>query len=139
MNEKRDSLSVGEAAANPPQGRAMIGAGRRAAIILLLSLLSGTSGCFGISQNPSYFPYLLPFGDIIQTHAKPPSPGYYANFDPHAIRLELRPLKDQNGQDITNQVRTQHVLIATMYDEKDVPRRQRRVEWMIEGPGSIME
>ena len=22
-------------------------------------------GCFGVTQNPSYFPYLLPNGDII--------------------------------------------------------------------------
>ena len=107
--------------------------------VVLLSLLSGAVGCFGIAQNPSYFPYLLPFGDIVQTHAKPISPGYYENFDPHAVRLELRPLKDVNGQDVTNQVRTQHVLIATIYDEKDVPRRSRRVEWMIEGAGSIIE
>ena len=107
--------------------------------VVLLSLLSGVGGCFGFAQNPSYFPYLLPAGDIIQTHAKPISPAYYENFDPHAIRLELRPLKDANGQDVTNQVRTQHVLIATIYDEKDVPRRSRRVEWMIEGAGSIME
>jgi uncharacterized repeat protein (TIGR01451 family) len=117
----------------------MRGARRGAALVVLLSLLSAVSGCFGITQNPSYFPYLLPFGDIIQTHAKPPSPGYYANFDPHAIRLEVRPLKDVNGQDVTDQVRTQHVLIATVYDEKDQPRRDRRIEWMIEGVGSIME
>jgi hypothetical protein len=107
--------------------------------VVLLSLLSGAAGCFGFAQNPSYFPYLLPAGDIVQTHAKPISPAYYENFDPHAVRLELRPLKDVNGQDVTNQVRTQHVLIATIYDEKDVPRRSRRVEWMIEGAGSIIE
>src|SRR6516164_5506292 len=90
-------------------------------------------GCFGITQNPSYFPYLLPTGDIIQTHAKPAGPGYYANFDPHACRLEVRPLES------TNPVRTQHVVIATVYDEKGVPRRNRRVEWMVEGVGNIVE
>ena len=110
------------------------------AYVVLLGLLSGIVGCFGFgAQNPSYFPYLLPFGDVVQTHSKPISPGYYENFDPHAIRLEVRPLKDASGQDVTNQVRTQHILIATIYDEKDVPRRSRRVEWMIEGAGSIME
>ena len=30
---------------------------------------------------------LLPTGDIIQTHAKPAGHGYYANFDPHAVRV----------------------------------------------------
>jgi uncharacterized repeat protein (TIGR01451 family) len=96
-----------------------------------VSLLS--CGCFGVSQNPSYFPHLLPFGDIIRTHAKPPGPSYYANFDPHAVRLEVRPLV------ATDSVRTQHVLIATVYDEKGKPRRNRRVEWMVEGVGNIVE
>src|SRR3954470_19885749 len=119
--------------------KAMKRGGRQAALLLLLGLLACASGCFGGSQNPSYFPYLLPFGDIIQTHAKPPGNGYYANFDPNAIRLEVRPLKDASGQDVTNPVRTQHVLIATVYDEKGQPRRDRRVEWMLEGAGHIVE
>jgi uncharacterized repeat protein (TIGR01451 family) len=91
------------------------------------------AGCFGVSQNPSYFPFLLPTGDIIRTHAKPPGLGYFSDFDPHACRLEVRPL------DGTNPVRTQHVLIATVYDDKDQPRRNRRVEWMVEGVGNIVE
>jgi hypothetical protein len=74
--------------------------------------LAFLSGCFGVTQNPSYFPYLVPTEDIIQTHAKPVGHGYYANFDPHAVRLEVRPLES------TDPVRTQHVLIATVYDEK---------------------
>ncbi len=108
--------------------------GQRLCLTLLLAAaLSLLSGCFGISQNPSYFPYLLPTGDIIRTHAKPPGHGYYANFDPHAVRLEVRPLES------TNPVRTQHVLIATVYDENGKPRRDRRVEWMLEGVGNIIE
>ena len=90
-------------------------------------------GCFGGNSNPSYFPYLLPSLDVIPTHAKPISPGYFANFDPHAVRLEVRPLE------ATNQVRTQFVLIATVYDEKAQPRRNRRVEWMLEGVGNLIE
>jgi uncharacterized repeat protein (TIGR01451 family) len=108
--------------------------GRRLRLSLLLALgLCALPGCFGVTQNPSYFPWLLPTGDIIPTHAKPPGIGYYANFDPHAIRLEVRPLQ------ATNPVRTQHVLIATVYDENGKPRRERRVEWMIEGVGSLVE
>jgi uncharacterized repeat protein (TIGR01451 family) len=91
------------------------------------------SGCFGVSHNPSYFPHLLPPGDIIQTHAKPPGPGYFSNFDPHACRIEVRPLES------TNPVRTQHVLIATVLDENGLARRSRRVEWMLEGAGNIIE
>jgi uncharacterized repeat protein (TIGR01451 family) len=101
--------------------------------LLLAAGFSLLPGCFGVSQNPSYFPHLLPTGDIIRTHAKPPGPGYFSNFDPHAVRLEVRPLES------TNPVRTQHVLIATIYDENGKPRRHRRVEWMVEGVGNIVE
>jgi uncharacterized repeat protein (TIGR01451 family) len=101
--------------------------------LLLAAGLSLLSGCFGVTQNPSYFPHLLPTGDIIRTHAKPPGPSYFSDFDPHAARLEVRPLE------ATNPVRTQHVLIATIYDEKGNPRRHRRVEWMLEGVGNIVE
>lgn len=110
---------------------------RLALVSLAVGLLSAL-GC-GITQNPSYFPHLLPAGRVIPTHAKPPGAGYFANFDPHAVRLEVRPLKDANNQDVTNPVRTQHVLIATVYDEKNQARRSRRVEWMLEGVGNIIE
>jgi uncharacterized repeat protein (TIGR01451 family) len=106
---------------------------RKAPILLLACCLTLASGCFGVVQNPTYFPHLLPTGDIIRTHAKPPGFGYFSNFDPHACRIEVRPLE------MTNPVRTQHVLIATVYDEKGVPRRNRRVEWMLEGVGNIIE
>jgi uncharacterized repeat protein (TIGR01451 family) len=102
-------------------------------LVLLAVSPALLAGCFGVSQNPSYFPHLLPTGDIIRTHAKPPGPSYYTNFDPHAVRLEVRPLVG------TNPVRTQLVLIATVYDEKGEPRRNRRVEWMVEGVGNIVE
>src|SRR2546423_4970446 len=64
----------------------------RAWLVLAAACPLLASGCFGGSHNPSYFPYLLGNGDIIQTHAKPKGAGYYANFDPHAVRLEVRPL-----------------------------------------------
>ena len=31
------------------------------------------------------------------------------------------------------------MLIATVYDEEGQPRRKRRVEWMLEGVGNIVE
>src|SRR5437588_7415939 len=101
--------------------------------LLLAAGISLLPGCFGITQNPSYFPHLLPTEDIIRTHAKPPGPSYFCNFDPHAVRLEVRPLES------TDPVRSQHVLIATVYDEKGQPRRNRRVEWLVEGAGNIVE
>lgn len=89
------------------------------------------TGC--LSGNPSYFPYLLPGGSAERTHPKPMGPGYFADFDPNAKRLEVRP------EITTIPVRGAQVLIATIYDRDGKPRRKRRVEWMIEGPGTIIE
>ena len=90
---------------------------RTVAVLVLAAGLVAFAGCFGISQNPSYFPHLLPTGDIIRTHARPPGLSYFSDFDPHARRLEVRPWT------ATNPVQTQHVLIATIYDDKGEPRR----------------
>jgi len=89
-------------------------------------------GC-GVTQNPTAFPSILPTGDIRRTHAKPPLFGYFRDYDPHACRLEVRPLQS------TNPVQTQQLLIATVYDEHDQPRRRRRIEWIVEGAGNIVE
>src|SRR5262249_6930151 len=101
--------------------------------VLLATGIALLPGCFGVSQNPNYFPHVLLNGDVIRTHAKPGGPAYFTNFDPHACRLEVRPIE------ATNPVRTQHVLIATVYDDKGQPRRNRRVEWLLEGVGNIVE
>src|SRR5260370_18886729 len=89
-------------------------------------------GCSGVSQNPSYFPSLLPFGDIVRTHAKPPGASYFSNFDPHAVKLVVRPVES------CSPARTQHVLIATVYDEEAQPRRHRRLDWMAQGTRTIL-
>ena len=57
-------------------------------IILALVCCTGI-GCMGVSQNPSYFPYLLPSGDVIRTHGKPGGIGYFRNYDPKAIQVEV--------------------------------------------------
>jgi uncharacterized repeat protein (TIGR01451 family) len=101
--------------------------------VLLASSACWLTGCFGISANPTYFPYLCPPGDIIQTHAKPPGHGYFADFDRYSVRMEVRPL------DAANPVHTQHVLIATVLDCQGNPLRSRRVEWLLEGVGNIIE
>ena len=106
---------------------------RRLLLALALMILAAATGCLGEPENPSVFPYWLPAGPIIRTHAKPPGKGNFANFDPDAVRLEVRPLCS------TNPVRSQHLVIATVLDEKGVARRKRRVEWMLEGAGNIVE
>jgi uncharacterized repeat protein (TIGR01451 family) len=98
---------------------------------LAVGVTALVAGC--LSGNPSYFPYLLPSGEAIRTHPKPPGPGYFADFDPYACRIEVRP------DACMAPVRGAQVFIATVYDGAGLPRRKRRVEWMIEGPGSIVE
>src|SRR5262249_13659888 len=66
-------------------------------------------------------------------HAKPPGAGYFANFDRYAVDLVVRPL------DQTNPVRTQYAVVATVRDAEGKPLRGRRVEWMLEGVGHIVE
>lgn len=69
------------------------------------------------------------------SHAKPPEGGYYTNWDPYAVSLEVTPVE------AVNPVRTQHVLIATVKDKDGKPLPNRRVEWIIsEGSvGDIVE
>ncbi len=69
-------------------------------------------------------------GDIQQTHAKPPEGGYYSNWDPYAVELEVTPLE------AVNPVRTQHYIIATVKDKDGNPLPNRRVEWIISS-GSV--
>jgi hypothetical protein len=105
----------------------------RARIAWLFALLAAPSaGCFS-SYNPGYFPYLLPPGPIVQEHAKPRGPGYFRDFDPKACNLEVTPAN------ATAPPGAQIVLVATVYDKDGQARRDRRVEWMLEGPGNIIE
>src|SRR4051812_1955488 len=108
--------------------------GRRLSPFLLAALVCAPAlGCFGLTTNPSYFPYLLPFEDIITTHDKPIWPGNDANFDPKANTIVLMPLE------ATSRVRSQNVLLATVYDANGQPLRNRTVKWELEGVGSLVE
>ena len=107
--------------------------GRLLGLLFAAMLLGCASGCFGGTQNPSYFPYLLPTCDVIPTHAKPIGPGYYANFDPHAVELDLEP------QTMTSQVGSQVVLLATVREMKNIPRRASGAwDWKVTN-GNIIE
>lgn len=102
-------------------------------IILALSVL-GTALIVGCSSYPTKFG-ILHGGHIDREHGKPMEGGFYENFDPEAVSLEVVPVEE------TNPVRTQHILIATVTDAAGNPLEHRRVEWMIaEGSvGSIVE
>ena len=75
----------------------------------------------------------MPPGPQIATHPKPAGPGYFEDFDPNACRIVLRP------EACSARIRSTQVFIATVYDGDGLPRRKRRVDWMLEGPGSIIE
>jgi len=80
-------------------------------LLLLAASAIWLSGC--TAHNPSYFPYAhAPFGQIYPTHAKPGGPAYYSDFDPKANQLVMRPLAE-----MVNPVGTNHVVLATLYDE----------------------
>jgi uncharacterized repeat protein (TIGR01451 family) len=98
------------------------------------ALLFAAFASAGCSHNPGYFPYLIPGGPIVQEHAKPGGHGYFRNFDPKACKLEVTP-----NQQITAPLGSQVVLVGTVYDKDGQPRRSRRVEWIVDGPGNIVE
>ena len=90
-------------------------------------LLAGLFGCRGHMPHAFTWPA---GGDVQYTHASPPEGGYYSNWDPYAVELEVVPLEDLNP------VQTQHVFIATVKDKDGKPLPNRRVEWMI-SEGSV--
>ncbi|HLW67086.1 MAG TPA: hypothetical protein VKS79_17360 [Gemmataceae bacterium] len=50
----------------------------------------------------------------------------------HAAHIEVKPAQ------ASPTVKTEHLVIATVFDEKDQARRKRKVEWTLEGVGEIV-
>jgi hypothetical protein len=88
----------------------------------------------GCSYNPGYFPHILPGGPIVQHHAKPAGWGYFHNFDPKAYKVEITP-SDQIQAPLGAAI----ILVGTVFDKDGQPRRSRRIEWLLEGVGTIVE
>jgi uncharacterized repeat protein (TIGR01451 family) len=105
---------------------------RRLPLLFLVILLVSASGCLE-KHNPEYFPHFGLFNRVVQTHAKPNGLAYFSDFDPHAVKLEVLPL------DSSSPVGCDQLVIATVYDDKDKARRNRRIEWLLEGAGEILE
>ena len=107
---------------------------KRSSMGLLLAALVATglvAGCRG------HMPHAATWvgGNVARTHAKPAEGGYYGNWDPYAVSLEVVPVKD------VNPVGTQHVLIATVKDADGRALPNRRVEGIIPdgSVGAIVE
>ncbi len=110
--------------------------GTRVRPIVVGMVAAAGLAAMGCKHHPPHKFGVWPYGGDIQfSHAKPPEGGYYKNWDPYAITLEVTPVED------VNPVRTQHVLIATVKDKNGKPLNNRRVEWIIsEGSvGDIVE
>lgn len=101
--------------------------------ILHLSVALLLACGLGCAYSPTYLPSFGFGGPIARTHAKPPGRSYFKNFDPKAAKVDVTPTSCTNG------TKTQQVLIATVYDKDGQPRRGRRIEWVLEGPGNIVE
>src|SRR5262249_23635510 len=99
-----------------PAGEAMAREGRRAWLVLVLAAC--LPGCLQ---------------DIERTHAKPVGLRYFGVFDHRACRLAVRP------RESTSPARSQVVLIAAVTDTDGKPLPNRRVEWILEGAGNIIE
>ncbi|KPK80617.1 MAG: hypothetical protein AMJ81_11710, partial [Phycisphaerae bacterium SM23_33] len=103
----------------------------RISIVVAVGGLLLSAGCRDGMPHSFTWPVT---GDQIPTHPKPPEGGYYANWDPYAATIEVRPVED------VNPVGTQHVFVATVKDKDGKPLPNRRVEWMLsDGVGSIVE
>jgi uncharacterized repeat protein (TIGR01451 family) len=103
----------------------------RSAYLAIVAAAVVGSGC---AYNPGYFPYYLPGGRIVESHAKPGGLGYFRDFDPKAVRLEVTP-----GPQVVAPLGAQIVLVGSVLDKDGQPRRSRRIEWIVDGPGSIVE
>ncbi|MCZ6815108.1 MAG: DUF11 domain-containing protein, partial [Planctomycetota bacterium] len=101
----------------------------------LLAALILTTALMGCRNHMPHSATWAASGDTVQSHPKPPEGGYYTNWDPFAVKLEVFPKEDKNP------IRTQHVLVATVRDADGKPLPNRRVEWMLAegGVGDIVE
>ncbi len=95
---------------------------RLATLTMMAGAAAALLGCRGSMPHSFTWPYS---GDQVQSHPKPPEGGYYTNWDPYAVSLEVTPLED------VNPVRTQHVLVATVRDKDGKALPNRRVEWIL--------
>ena len=101
----------------------------------LLAALILTTALMGCRNDMPHSVTWPASGDTVQSHPKPPEGGYYTNWDPFAVKLEVFPKEDKNP------IRTQHVIVATVRDADGKPLPNRRVEWMLAegGVGDIVE
>ena len=89
----------------------------------------------GARTTPATSRISFPAATSQQEHAKPGGHGYFKNFDPKACKLEVysRPAGSPRRS------ARRSCSSRTVFDKDGQPRRSRRVEWMIDGPGNIVE
>src|SRR5262249_48157031 len=99
------------------------------------------AGCTGVARDPGPAPIPPPASlpssplssDRPRTPAEPTSRVATRDFESHGRGVVIRPVEASNA------VRTQCVVVATVYDDNGEPRPGRRVDWTLEGAGQIVE
>src|SRR5262245_39489298 len=96
------------------------------------ALLIGVAAVGCVLTEPRPTPPDVP-SNSTRTEVKRP----WYQFDPRpdsaATKIEIIPL------DISNPVRSQRLVIATVADSGGAPRRRRQVDWQLDGVGHIVE
>ncbi len=107
---------------SPPSRRT-----RRGWLLPAVALL--LSGCVGGTPNVSS----QASGPVVRTAAAPPAQNTVLHSDLPVFRIEARPL------DESAPVQTQHLIIATVSEGVGKTRRKRRIDWQLQGAGSIVK
>lgn len=105
----------------------MLPSSRRLLNLLLLAAVSPACGCVGQPQNPQDSQDKSSF----RFNAKLPQPSESAKVDPRAVKLTVTPLES------TGPTKSQLLLIATVVDDEGQPRTGRKIEWQVEGVGTV--
>jgi uncharacterized repeat protein (TIGR01451 family) len=96
-----------------------------------LTLLAGYAG---VSTKTATLAAAPPSLEPASSLPGRPHVAFFPNFfDRHAVRLAVQPAE------VAKSVQSRQVFIASIYDEEGKPRRNRRIEWLLEGAGNIVE
>jgi uncharacterized repeat protein (TIGR01451 family) len=111
-----------------------------APLLLLMACLMGLAGCTRATRAPDPLIAAPPAADALPSSApvaaRSPdhaATSFFAGLDPRPARVDVRPA------DVVAPLRAEQVLIASIVDAAGRPLPGRRVEWTLEGSGSIVE
>ncbi len=104
-----------------------------APLLLLTACLTGLAGCTHATLAPDPLVAAPPAADALPSSAAARTFSFFAGLDPRPARVDVRPT------DVVAPLRAEQVLVASIVDRAGRPLPGRRVEWTLEGSGSIVE